>query len=895
MRRIPLKTRIASGRKMNAKAGARRNSKAPTNIELAKFNKIVDELQVYKQMVDSANHSLAFADVKGNLLYVNESCARMHGYSVRELIGKHLKIFYNAEQRKRLRPDVKRLVKTGKGLNNEERWHTRRDSSVFPTLMSTYLMKDKQGRPTLLYATVVDISELKQRERELEASEKTLETMLNATSDLVVMMDRNCIIIDANQRAADRLGHPRKSLIGRRLWDFLPQKIAAARQAKVKQVLATGKTLTFTDVGRDGVIFSNSFYPLKGSSGKITGLVIFAKDVTQQKKLEEELKIYKQMVDSANHGFAILDLKGNLIYVNESLARMHGYSVGELIGNNLKIFHNPKQFKDVRAVNKRLIKTGKGLKNLEIWHIRRDGTEFPTLMNKWLLRDGSGRPSMICATAIDISALRQRESELKASKKTLETMLNATNDLVAMIDRKCTVIDVNKQMADAFEHPREKLIGRCAWDFHAPKIAAQRRVKVEQVMATGKAMTFVDGVGDGRFYSNSCYPLKDLDGKVTGMVVFSKDVTEQKKAESELRASKKILETMLNASGDAVAMLDRNIRFIEVNERMADAFGQPREKLIGRCAWGCMPPKAITLRRPKAEYILTTGKPVTYFDEDDQGRTYSTSGYPLKGLDGKVAGIVVFAKDITQHKKVEEQLSHFQEELFRLRRGSYLDLFSAVMIHHLSQPLTIINVLIEEMTRELEKGGFEKERILESLRTCLGETKVVDETIKKMRAHTRQWSEGRIEYFSPFDIISEVVSSLEPKARQAKVRIEVMKPKSLPKISWYRNAFEQIVLNLVENAIEAADQKKWHRLVISAEKTARHIELVFSDDCRGIEEKNLGKIFEPFYSTKTYRGGKSLGLGLPIVSRILAAVGGEIQVKSIAGKGTTFYVSWPLS
>jgi PAS domain S-box-containing protein len=74
-------------------------------------------------------------------------------------------------------------------------------------------------------------------------------------------------------------------------------------------------------------------------------------------------------------------------------------------------------------------------------------------------------------------------------------------------------------------------------------------------------------------------------------VVFAKDVTQQKKAEAEIVAGKKTLETMLNASGDAVVMLDRDIKFIEMNEQMAEAFGQPREKLIGKCAWDCMPAK----------------------------------------------------------------------------------------------------------------------------------------------------------------------------------------------------------------------------------------------------------------------------------------------------------------
>jgi two-component system NtrC family sensor kinase len=201
---------------------------------------------------------------------------------------------------------------------------------------------------------------------------------------------------------------------------------------------------------------------------------------------------------------------------------------------------------------------------------------------------------------------------------------------------------------------------------------------------------------------------------------------------------------------------------------------------------------------------------------------------------------------------------------------------------------------MEEMADELKSGSFEKGKTIKLLKTCLQETKAAGETIQKMREYSRQWIEGRMERFSPCDAIKEVVSSLELKARRAKIKIEVMSPKSLPTITGHRSAFEQIVYNITENAIEAADQKKWHRLVISAEKTDRHIELQFCDDCCGIPKENLGKIFEPFYSTKTHRGGKSLGLGLPIISRILTTMGGEIKVKSTAGKGTTFYVNWPL-
>ena len=617
-------------------------------------------------------------------------------------------------------------------------------------------------------------------------------------------------------------------------------------------------------------------------------------EVTEFSKIAEELYKYKQMVDLASHGCVIVDVKGDVLYVNDCFARIHGYNARWLLGRNLKIFHNAEQLKHVRFVNNRLIKKGKGLNNEEIWDKHRDGTVFPMLMSTWLMKDKSGRPVIECATAVDISELRKREAELEAGKKTQEAMLNATSDLVALLDKDFKYVDMNENMAKSLKLPREQLIGKDSLAHTEPEVAAIRRANLKKVLATGKPVVF-DHISHGRIFRASLYPVNSSEGKITGIVIFAKDVTQQKKAEAEIEAGKKTLETMLNATNDLVAMIDRQCNIVEVNKKMADAFEKPREQLIGRCAWDFHTPEIAAQRRAKVEHVMAMGEAMTFVDSVEDGKTYRNSCYPLKGPDGKVTGMVVFSKDVTQEKKAEAELSHYREELIKLRRSAYLDLFGAVIGHQLSQPLTVINVLMEEIVCDLEIGSFEKGKILESLKTCLREANTAAETIHKMRKLTKQWVEGRAEHFSPLDVIMEVVSSLELKAKQAKMRIEVKEPKFLPTTAGYRSAFEQIVLNITENAIEAADQKKWHRLVISAEKTDSHIELKFSDDCCGIAKENLGKIFEPFYSTKTNRVGKSMGLGLPIIYRILTAIGGEIRVKSTVGKGTTFYVNLPLS
>ena len=115
----------------------------------------------------------------------------------------------------------------------------------------------------------------------------------------------------------------------------------------------------------------------------------------------------------------------------------------------------------------------------------------------------------------------------------------------------------------------------------------------------------------------------------------------------------------------------------------------------------------------------------------------------------------------------------------------------------------------------------------------------------------------------------------------------------LPPIYSNEKDLEQLFFSLVENAIQAADGKKSHRLIISGAVKGEKIELRFTDDCCGIASKNLDKIFELFFTTNP--PGEGTGLGLCIVERIVSGAGGKIRVESKAGKGSTFFVTLPTS
>ncbi len=125
--------------------------------------------------------------------------------------------------------------------------------------------------------------------------------------------------------------------------------------------------------------------------------------------------------EQCSEGIAVVDLKGDIVFVNHAFASMHGYRSEDLVGKNLAIFHSKDQLPAVAAANKQILETGHF--SGEIWHVRSDGTPFPTLMNNSTLRDASGKPVGMIGTIRDISEQKAVEEKLKAYSDNLEQLI----------------------------------------------------------------------------------------------------------------------------------------------------------------------------------------------------------------------------------------------------------------------------------------------------------------------------------------------------------------------------------------------------------------------------------------------------------------------------------------
>ena len=248
--------------------------------------------------------------------------------------------------------------------------------------------------------------------------------------------------------------------------------------------------------------------------------------------------------------------------------------------------------------------------------------------------------------------------------------------------------------------------------------------------------------------------------------------------------------------------------------------------------------------------------------------------------------------------KVEErtsQLEETQRELARSERLASLGHLAASVAHEINNPVSGVLNLSTLMERVLRDDGIPPGRVEEFRRylsQISAETTRVGRIVSDLLSFSRK-SRREPSSWSLNEIVRSTLALVAHKAELAGVRIEPQLASGLPSLVCDGSQIEQVVTNLVLNAIEAVPRGE--RVTVRTEATAdgRWLFLVVSDTGGGIRKEDLPRIFDPFFTTK--EDGKGVGLGLAVVYGIVEAHGGEISVESAEGAGTTFRVRLPLS
>ncbi|MDP3297495.1 MAG: ATP-binding protein [Thermodesulfovibrionia bacterium] len=391
----------------------------------------------------------------------------------------------------------------------------------------------------------------------------------------------------------------------------------------------------------------------------------------------------------------------------------------------------------------------------------------------------------------------------------------------------------------------------------------------------------------------------------TNLIIDEKIELGHKDAEKELKQ----YQFMADSACGALFFKNLKSQYIIANNKTLEIFGLSREQIIGKNDYEIMSNKKGAIENVEYDQLVfKTGNPneVTkcVIGMDGRERWFHTIKIPQFDNKGNIIGLVGIARDITQRKKVEEEhvtivesemkkaeelkkayaeLQESKNELVRSEKLAYTGRIAAGVAHEIRNPLTNVIMSVQQLKKATRKPENPTAKHIEIVER---NTERINYLITELLNCARPLKLD-IQLHDIHMILKNVLESIKSKIRLQRIKVVKGFTSHLPKIMIDRNQIERAFLNIVLNAIEA--MPKGGKLTIATELNESLFVLKIQDTGKGIPEKDIIRIFDPFFSSK--HGG--VGLGLTLCYGIIVSHGGTIEVKSKLKKGTIFTVSLP--
>jgi len=382
-----------------------------------------------------------------------------------------------------------------------------------------------------------------------------------------------------------------------------------------------------------------------------------------------------------------------------------------------------------------------------------------------------------------------------------------------------------------------------------------------------------------------CERVAALDGRQDGS---------HKELEHKLRESEEKYRAVVESAGETIAIIDEQGTFLFMNGTAGRALGGKPSDFIGETMWDLFPKDVADRQAAAVRNVIRTmsrfaSMAMSYVG--GQWRWYGTTIEPLRNGENKVTSALLIARDVHELQTAQQELEAYRERMTRAEQLASLGALSATFAHELTQPLTVIRLSLQNAVKGLEGAG-PSAAVLEDLNDGLAEISDVAAIIERFRGFARKTADREAGPVVLSAAARRVMRLLEESARTAGITLEQTHLEDLPPVHANERDIDQVFFSLTQNAIQAAGGVGGNRhFCIAGTRGDGEVELRFVDDCGGIAPENLQHIFEPFFTTKG--AGEGTGLGLCIVQRIVAQVGGHIRVDSRFGQGTAFVVTLP--
>jgi PAS domain S-box-containing protein len=505
---------------------------------------------------------------------------------------------------------------------------------------------------------------------------------------------------------------------------------------------------------------------------------------------------------------------------------------------------------------------------------------------------------------------RQAEEELQRSEQCFRTLVESVRDYaIYMLDRSGHVATWNSGAERIEGYNAEEIIGQHFSIFFTPDEIERDRPREILEIASREGRFHYDGWRlrkDGtRFWAQIVFTsVCDANGNTTGFSKVARDMTEQKRAEEELRCSEQRFRRLVEGVQDyAICMLDAEGRVVSWNTASERIEGYRPEDIVGRHFSYVF--SSEDKERGKPEEALERARSRGRFEgevwlvrKDGTGYWANVVLTPLRDADGRITGFSEVIRDVTERKRHQEQLRRFNAELERRvvdrtaqleSANRELESFSYSVSHDLRAPLRHIDGFVEMLQRTA--GSKLDSECSTMLRVISDAAKKMDHLIEDLLTFSRM---GRSEMLSTRVDMASLVEKVRVDLREdERGRNVVWKVEPLPKVEGDPALLKQSWMNLLSNALKYSRPKPVAEIQVGCHLSDDEHTFFVRDNGVGFDPQYASKLFGVFQRLHAARDFEGTGIGLAIVRRIIARHGGRTWAESKPGEGATFYFTLP--
>jgi PAS domain S-box-containing protein len=364
-------------------------------------------------------------------------------------------------------------------------------------------------------------------------------------------------------------------------------------------------------------------------------------------------------------------------------------------------------------------------------------------------------------------------------------------------------------------------------------------------------------------------------------------MVEKVRLQKELIETKNFLESIVEKAGDAISVVDLEGKVLYWNEGAEKIYGYTKEEVLGKNLSQFLYPRDEKLKAEEEKSMeklmvrIKTGEVIPNVEVKRQtkdGKEIITSMTisPLKDAEGRIVGASRICKDVTHLKKAEERL-------VLAERLSSLGELTAGVAHELRNPLAGIKINTQVLSRKKDLPEMEK-KVLNSTQEGIEKIqKIVDDMLHFAKPKASHFKQEEIN-----EVVESSLTILQTKLKKGNISSVFEGAPGLPKLSIDIHQIQQVLINLMLNAIQAMEDGGTLSIRTFLED-GDGVGIEVRDTGKGIPMAHLKKIFDPFFTTKS----EGTGLGLSISAKILENHGATIDAASEEGKGSTFTIHFP--